>query len=120
MSAERELLELAAKAAGITGWTYAELAFGEPVLYVNNAGIWNPIGDSGDALELMVHLHLDVNFMWDGCDDQYDTILIGTHGAKCDVEEPIGCYMDSPDIDEPAALRRAIVMAAARIGKAMP
>lgn len=45
---DKELLELAARAAGLTsvGW----------------AGLWNPLEEDGDALWLAVKLRLDIHF----------------------------------------------------------
>lgn len=116
---DRELLEMAAKAAGYE------------VEWVRNSGChyrceaeesreqWCPLDDDGDALRLAVKLHLDIRFYWDGCDDQYNTVEAYTHGAKKDAEEPIGFYLRGGQIDEAAATRRAIVRAAAAIGSAM-
>lgn len=125
---DRELLELAAKAAGIA---IQRSRLDDPIfrdmLLVerrdNDPGQakgWNPLTDDGDALRLAVNLHFDIQFYWNGCDDQYDTVLIHTHGAKADAEEALGFYLRGGQIDELAATRRAIVRAAAEIGRAMP
>lgn len=59
MSAERELLDLAAKAAGIEVWTdidgnlYTDTTIGAEVR-------WNPLDDDGDALRLAVKLGIDI------------------------------------------------------------
>ena len=82
---DRELLELAAKAAGIKTEFY-ENDYGEI------ESEWNPLTDDGDALRLAVKLKL-----W-------------THSG-------MGAFLDEPD--PYAATRRAIVRAAAEIGKAM-
>jgi hypothetical protein len=88
---DRELLMLAAKAAGI-GWP-------QPV--------WNPLTDDGDALRLAVKLRFDV----------------------C-TSDGIGCVGDARSVEwlahenlgtaPGAAIRRAIVRAAAEIGKQQP
>lgn len=58
---DRELLELAAKAAGV--WAGA-------LLTPTKAGrVWNPLTDDGDALRLAVKLGIDV-FPW--CDKHRD------------------------------------------------
>lgn len=96
---DRELLELAAKAVGI------ELDFsirGDfPPYYVNERGghsSWNPLTDDGDALRLAVAAN-QLNILH----------LLDLYG------DPV-LYKADPT----AATRRAIVRAAAEIGKAMP
>jgi len=91
---DRELLELAAKAAGIRleewdghGFLLADAA--------ESRGYWNPLTDDGDALRLAVRLNL-----WEAVRDGYQ-------------------HADSLDTDPQAATRRAIVRAAAEIGKGM-
>jgi hypothetical protein len=97
---DRELLELAAKAAGVVGfWVDAGSNVGsdsEPV-------IWNPLTDDGDALRLAVKLRL-VLFL--------EIPRIGI-GPRMDGPE---VYLDEGE-DEYAATRRAIVRAAAAIGE---
>ena len=102
---ERELLELAEKAAGhiITGWRtgrrnvdWAELS---------DTSTWNPREDDGDAMRLAVKLRLSPMMRTLGCDT---TDLNGTAGAY----EKWGG-------DPHAATRRAIVRAAAEIGRQM-
>ncbi|MET3997525.1 hypothetical protein BjapCC829_28635 [Bradyrhizobium barranii] len=57
MTADRELLALAAKVAGIDiGW-YEMIAF---VVTDNGPESWNPLTDDGDALRLAVKLGLTV------------------------------------------------------------
>ena len=92
----------------------------EPFLKIKtHLGMWAPLTDDGDALRLAVKLHLDIRFYWDGCDDQYDTVQAYTHGAKKDAQEQIGFYLNHGQIDEMEATRRAIVRAAAEIGRSM-
>lgn len=110
---DRELLEMAAKAAGHLIDPID--AMHEP----DDWACWNPLTDDGDALRLAVKLHLDLRFHWDGCDDQYDEVEAYTHGAGKDAREQIGFYERDGQLDEPAATRRAIVRAAAEIGRAM-
>lgn len=95
---DRELMELAAKAAGITS---------DGVGYVSKTGCpmnWNPLDDDGDALRLAVTLEMAVK---SSCGKSTaivpasQVIQTETHG------------------DDPyAATRRAIVRAAAAIGAA--
>ena len=100
---DRELLELAAKAAGVALMRSRlnDPAFRDMLVRdsVRNpaqlAGSWNPLTDDGDALRLAVKLEL-----WQAVCEGYQ-------------------HLDS-DRDLFAATRRAIVRAAAEIGRAMP
>lgn len=109
MSTDRELLELAAKAAGIKveSWT----TYGA---YVGGleGHIWNPLKDDGDALRLAVKLLIMPRF----CSQMVTsgTESIGTNSARI-IQE----FFEDHKGDECAATRRAIVRAAAEIGKAM-
>lgn len=116
---DRELLELAAKAAGIKHPGGEHCINGPAVWDCEALRWWRPLTDDGDALRLAVKLHLDLRFHWDGCDDQYDEVEAYTHGAGKDAREQIGFYERDGQLDEPAATRRAIVRAAAEIGRAM-
>ena len=92
---DRELLELAAKAAGYDFAWYCRGANnpnGIPNVPFANGHEWNPLTDDGDALRLAVKLQL------------YTHTGFGTH-----------IYDDQ---DPYKATRRAIVRAAAEIGKA--
>ena len=99
---DRELLELAAKAAGVAiewqpcGWAHD-----------NNTGCeWNPLTADGDALRLAVKLGLRVHKTTSSVE-----IDIYKDGAWADtVEEKI-------EHDPLAATRLAIVRAAAKIGR---
>ena len=58
---DRELLELAAKAAGVEGQYRAQYAGDKAYGGVWHSGVcWNPIDDDGDALRLAVGLSLDL------------------------------------------------------------
>lgn len=101
MNTDRELLELAAKAAGI------ELP--NPVLRItHHRGVapktWNPLTDDGDALRLAVMLRLC--YLW-----QHDWLMVYSGDVGVRERELADPYV---------ATRRAIVRAAAEIGKAMP
>lgn len=101
---DRELLELAAKAAGIeVTWVRNSGAF-----YYDNPEtgheIFDPLTDDGDALRLAVKLGLRV------CIDNRSKFT-WVKGAEGSTEHRN---------DASAATRRAIVRAAAEIGKAMP
>lgn len=124
MCSDRELLELAAKAAGLQLCGYSWIGENEDdeefetldAAFVKNcpeqdvATMWNPLTDDGDALRLAVKL-----------------------GLKLEKHEEYYPYFSAekvPDVfiaedviknggDELAATRRAIVRAAAAIGEAM-
>ena len=90
---DRELLELAAKAAGYTN---------EVIQTVLESGHWNPLTDDGDALRLAVKLGLLCGFVQPNCWAE----LPGQYPSY----EPC-------EPDPYAATRRAIVRAVAEIGR---
>lgn len=101
---DRELLELAAKAAGIDG------VMTQPFtgLYVSGYGDWNPLTDDRDAFCLLARLQLEI------------TALKELGEIRC--EDYYGIYRGVAAISEDGAsdYRAAIVRCAAEIGKAMP
>lgn len=107
---DRELLELAAKAAGIVGVWHER---GQCIHVTDCGGMsdiwWRPHVDDGDALRLAAVIPacvvIDGDMKWCGVH------LHGSRG-KYDLVEPMS---DNPC----AATRRAIVRAAAEIGKKM-
>ena len=112
MYSDRELLELAAKAAG-----YAV----EPDAHIPSGGIWlaesdgdkpwNPLTDDGDAMRLAVETGLVVCVM-------RNAGFTGVYLPACS----IGGKYDEVQLhadDANGATRRAIVRAAAAIGEAM-
>jgi len=109
MMTDRELLKLAAKAAGKDVWTDAD-----GNLYTDTPiGIeitWNPLTDDGDALRLAVKLNI-----WPV--RQYDRPMIVVQRGAAYFDEIAECEIEG---DELAATRRAIVLAAAELGKEMP
>lgn len=115
MSEDRELLELAAKAAG-----YIELRFdpdGNPRARKPNGvgGDWNPLDNLDDAKALRHTLNLSTGF-----DDRlFGLCAYATYPTGSD-----SCNSIMQPVDKArgkrAALRRAIVRAAAEIGRAMP
>jgi hypothetical protein len=105
---DKELLRLAAKAAGIklifiqndmprncTGMHESMNIFSAPT--------WNPLTDDGDALRLAVKLKMLVNVM--------------TKGVQVDVENIEDAALENIEGDSYAATRRCITRAAAEIGK---
>jgi hypothetical protein len=108
---DKELLELAAKAAGIECY-WVESGPDSPTMVLNEPyyATWNPLTDDGDALRLAVKLN---SVVWE-C-NQYDRAM-----AEVRYGEARGEYWEFVGEDSYAATRRAIVRAAAEIGKAMP
>ena len=98
---DRELLEAAARAAGLrVKWMPAKPGT-RAMFWQTNIGEWNPMTDDGDALRLAVKLRLNVEAGW--------VVWTPPDGPPRDFCEP-----NSGDIH--AATRRAIVRAAAAIG----
>ena len=100
---DRELLELAARAAG---YTLIEHYAGLPLIAAELNAAWNPLADDGDALRLAVKLKLSVWFEEREAHAWTHIIWVSP------VFEPY-----TGDVN--AATRRAIVRAAAAIGKDM-
>ena len=113
---DKELLELAAKAAGVClhpasalhhsygNWgrdTTCTICGEEP-----SGATWNPLTDDGDALRLAVtlklHLYID--------DDDID--VVSPENGRCDTET-----WDEHDSNKMKATRLSIVRAAAEIGR---
>lgn len=112
---DRELLELAARAAGLRvkfeeahGCYWIELGQGIPI------DVWNPLDHDGDALRLAVKLNLWVRYRDDKSTNVcwYDEQGIFAGHVTVKFTES-GC-----DGDPYAAVRRAIVRAAAAIAAA--
>ena len=102
---DKELLELAAKAAGVD---HRRLPDAWPDRFDDDQ--WNPLIDDGDALRLAVKLNIVV---WE-C-NQYDRAM-----AEARYGEARGEYWEFVGEDSYAATRRCITRAAAAIGEAMP
>jgi hypothetical protein len=103
---DKELLELAAKAAGITEpWSTNTLA-----AFQYDAKHWNPLTDDGDALRLAVKLDLDV--CTDHNDEEWHVNVWAKQKGVLGQSE-----LRDENVDPYAATRRAIVRAAAEIGK---
>lgn len=120
---DRELLELAAKAAGMyvlpadkpwprdadAGWFFCEHGpRGAGMNGLKQHGFWNPRTDDGDSRRLQVKLLL--------------TVAVRPH--ECEVFDDDGECLSSVSIHEGVdpedATRYAVLQAAAAIGKAMP
>lgn len=102
---DRELLELSAKAAGIEVRKDSHIPSGGIWFSdVDVDKVWSPLLDDGDALRLAVKLQLELTVFRDHVTAFYAR-------GWCD---------ELHKLDPLAATRRAIVRAAAEIGKAMP
>lgn len=112
---DRELLELAAKAAGWmpnNNWRWSERADAFRYCLGGDWIEWNPLTSDGDALRLAVKLGLDVEMH--GCNSAHP------YAAAFDCTLNIAEEVQPNDGDPYAATRRAITRAAAEIGKTMP
>jgi hypothetical protein len=109
METDRELLERAAKAAGIEGtWASIHQAYGDLLVEGLDCGgpiFWNPLTDDGDALRLSARLELDVMHR-----------VVG--GKRVEVLAAGGPLIQEFYEGVPyAATRRAIVRAAAEVAR---
>lgn len=96
---DKELLELAAKAAGL------EKSESDGVIYAGfGSREWNPLTDDGDALRLAVKLRLNVNI---------ESTTVDVYDDSFNLTRVWGDEIP----DAYVATRRAIVRAAAEIGK---
>ena len=126
MYSDRELLALAAKAAGLQLCGYSwigenedddecevlESAFVKLHPEQELASKWNPLTDDGDALRLAVKLGIDIEWQHDsGYVKVYRTKMFGVWSGSVTELFCVG--------DAMAATRRAIVRAAAAIVESM-
>jgi hypothetical protein len=104
---DRELLELAAEAAGIelSDWSSSENGFIRYHFVTRH--IWNPLIDDADAFRLAVKLEMDIEITIDPSNDaKWVWVYLRGHALT-----------ESCGNDPYAATRRAIVRAAAEIGR---
>lgn len=117
---DRELLELAAKAAGLkidksktNGGGMHNTGFdinGAAVLDWHNNLTWSPLRDNGDAFWLAVKLRIDMTF-YNGFQEVH---------AEPSNSDGLSPSDEKFGDDILSATRRAIVRAAAEIGRSMP
>ena len=104
MKTDRELLEAAAKAAGVNIDFADYRDLGSHVVYRKRDSYltwWNPLTDDGDALRLAVKLHFTLR------------LYMGHACVQSTVPSGSSVYIDETDFNDPgAATRRAIVRAA--------
>ncbi|EJO5058002.1 hypothetical protein [Pseudomonas aeruginosa] len=119
---DRELLELAARAAGIKArwfrvnkWRQVggnKMKTGqEDVFGTHHRKPWNPLTDDGDALRLAVQLDITIG------PEHPD--VVGKSLCRASWNNRNMSLGEFGDGDKPSAYRRAIVRAAAEIGKSM-
>lgn len=102
---DRELLELAAKAAGYSEFCIDEVGEAQARKQNEVWASWNPLTDDGDALRLAALIMLPVAFY------HFKTVVeMGNYGRIVEHWVDQGRYL---------ATRRAIVRAAAELGKRM-
>jgi len=117
---DQELLELAAKAAGINYFIDGDAIVER---FPDGHAEWNPLQDDVDAMQLLVTLRLSIESnasielaFWDGVYGEYELgveVWLVTESGK--VIRAWELYHQDPE----AATRRAIVECAAKIGKEM-
>jgi hypothetical protein len=99
---DREMLEMAARA---TGYNWRDWTPNSNPLMAGWPYDWNPLTDDGDALRLAVALDIRIDF--------------NSQSFAPKVACPRWFVVANQYADKNAATRRAIVRAAAEIGKAM-
>jgi len=109
---DAELLEWAARAAGYDIKPHPNRRAIPSCMFTLGSGNWNPLADDGDALRLAVALGLDI------CPYPNEVTVFRHewkkgHCVRCSLE-----ITESWGEDRTAATRRAIVRAAAEIGRA--
>ncbi len=121
---DKELLELAAKAAGYeVRWHENWQCFVHvnpfnittPPTIAGQRMVWVPLDDDGDALRLAVKLEMSLH-----APDKYDGTAVAQYVDIDDSEKPaihISVRTSETNKDPYAATRRAIVRAAAEIGR---
>ena len=105
---DKELLEAAAKAAGIAvvpcSCSNPQWPFKHDEAVSGKSGHWNPLTDDGDALRLAVELTIDISF--------HNTHgHVRAHPMRQILPHTAESYHNHPTIE--AATRRAVVRAAA-------
>jgi hypothetical protein len=105
---DRELLEAAAKATGGYYGEWSDRVGAFRIRYAGEWREWNPLTDDGDAFRLAVKLRIEVEPWIHG-----DSACARAAVREVLIDEPH--YGDDPE----RATRRAIVRAAAELGRSM-
>jgi len=101
---DKELLTLAAKAAGIEVKPHTNYKLHKELIFTAGGRNWNPLADDADALRLAVKLEMELDF---SDDETSATRELRVRAVEYHGDDPF------------AATRRAIVRAAAEIGRGM-
>lgn len=115
---DRELIVLAGHAAGKDIF-YDDFHDGAPCYYAEDIDcniMWNPLEDDGDAFGLAVALHMDINSY--PCTQEIGAVQ-HKHNKICDGNQH-RMFEKTWQQDAFSATRRAIVRAAAEIGRTKP
>jgi hypothetical protein len=123
---DRELLELAAKAAGLIvwqgQWPQDEMLFASPKKADPTGKVtgveWNPLTDDGDALRLAAALKLSVCHTLDDVPTAWGSCIVGRKPWDNFVPLAAERYEGDSGCLRMSATRRAIVRAAVAIGAA--
>lgn len=107
---DRELLELAAKAAGIDISSATFDGWGDVI-----QSPWNPLTDDGDALRLAVKLRMCVLVK-----TFPHAVVLEVYNGETQSSRETLADVRFDAVEAVAATRRAIVRAAAEIGRAIP
>jgi hypothetical protein len=106
---DKELLELAAKAADIDHPAGEHSIHNDGRLWdCNEFRWWNPLVDDADAFRLAVKLEMDIEITIGQLNHKWVWVYVGRHALT-----------ESCGNDPYTATRRAIVRAAAQIGRGM-
>ena len=108
MNSDKELLELAAKAAGYTLEDHHDINGEYWPWCIEEGEYWCPLTDDGDALRLAVKLNLSM--------DLFDDAIFVGYTPNCNDCDQVREELNN---DPYASTRRAIVKAAAEIGRSM-
>ncbi|WP_257744568.1 hypothetical protein [Burkholderia glumae] len=119
---DKELLELAAKAYGLTNPKWVDMAVWGEIRYGiseaissddDDLGYWNPLVSDGDALRLAVKLKLDMHFE---TQENYMGEMVEIFGPE-EADGSHHCEAHGLGDDHAATVRRAITRAAAEIAR---
>ena len=117
---DREMLELAARAAGLKEFTEINGRFAVRTRFtgMQDWSPWNPLTDDGDALRLAVQCGIEISIVDDepGTDGRFSRACAG---YATEDDPRVRYVFEDHKGDLFAATRRAIVRAAAEIGRQM-
>lgn len=115
MTTDRELLELAAKAAGIEVEWFDDGLYSPSAFFTKAGSEWNPLNPaSGDALRLATKLRFTCKF-YDNAPPEIDLPRV----CAVAIDHRTGIYWAVEPVrgNEDEAMCRAIVLAAAAVGR---